>query len=124
MESEVKIDRIKEINRQNLPQFRISQTGSALRGLARQFRISPQLSSLAGLREFMQMVSRSPQFDERESQDLHDFELEFRDDETRIIQSRERNSGSSFRDNQIKKIKSNQIKSKTRGEDPEFQSSR
>ena len=63
MESEVKIDRIKEINRQNPPQFRVSQTWSALRGLARQFRISPQLSSLAGLREFMQMVSRSPQFE-------------------------------------------------------------
>ena len=55
-ERKVKINRIKEINRQSRLQFRITQTASALRGFARQFRVSPLLSSVAEPREFMQMV--------------------------------------------------------------------
>ena len=54
-ERKVKISRIKEINRQSRLQFR-TQTASPLRGFARQFRISPLLSSVAGPREFMQMI--------------------------------------------------------------------
>ena len=46
LEREGKINRIKEINRQSRPQFRISQTGSALRGFESQLKISPRLSSL------------------------------------------------------------------------------
>ena len=56
VERDLKIKRIKEINRQSRPQFRVTQSASALRGFARHFRILPLQSSLAGPREFMQMV--------------------------------------------------------------------
>ena len=56
VERDLKIKRIREINRQSRPQFRVTQSASALRGFARHFRILPLQSSLAGPREFMQMV--------------------------------------------------------------------
>ena len=53
VEPDLKIKRIKEIQSRQ-PQFRVTQSASALRGFARHFRIWGP--SLSGPREFMQMV--------------------------------------------------------------------
>ena len=53
VEREIRINRIKEINRQHLP-FNVTQTTNALLGFARQFRIAG--ISGVGPRELMKMV--------------------------------------------------------------------